>query len=264
MSANAAAVPVWRVVGASVRGTSHVRTGHPCQDAHAWAELEGGAVAVAAADGAGSAAHAEHGAQAAVRAALEALRQGGAPPASAGEWRERLGAALVAGRAAVEAAAAGMGAETRELATTLLVAVLEPGRVAAAQVGDGAVVAQDGAGAMHALTLPPRAEFANETVFLTMPGAVEGAQTVVWEHPARHLAIFTDGLQGLALRLPAGTPHEPFFTPLFRFAAEAPPAPEAEEALAAFLSGPRVTARADDDLTLLLAARAGWVAGPGE
>ena len=30
--------------------------------------------------------------------------------------------------------------------------------------------------------------------------------------------MFSDGLQRLALKLPEGTPHAPFFTPLFRFA----------------------------------------------
>lgn len=256
VSADAVAAPAWRVVGASVQGTSHARTGHPCQDAHAWTTLEGGVVALAAADGAGSASRAERGSAAAVRAALEALSNR-ALPADAEGWRARLLAALEAGRAGVEAEAAAMGEETRELATTLLVAVLGPERVAAAQVGDGAVVAEDEEGTLHALTLPPPSEFANETVFLTMPGAMEVAQTAVWDRPARHLAAFTDGLQGLALRLPAGTPHAPFFAPLFRFAAEAPPEEDAGSALAAFLSSPKVTARADDDLTLLLATRAG-------
>lgn len=250
-----AATLAWRVVGASVQGTSHRRAGMPCQDAHAWAALDGGAVVLAAADGAGSAAHAERGAAAAARAAVDVVRAG---------WRADgvtdtgtlLGAAFAAGRDAVEAAAAEMGVDTRELATTLLLAILHPAGVAAAQVGDGAVVAEDEAGAMHALTLPPRSEFANETVFLTSPGALEGVQTALWTRPARRVALFTDGLQGLALRLPPGEPHGPFFAPLFRFAAEAEAGGEADAALAAFLGGPRVTARADDDLTLLLAVRA--------
>lgn len=250
------AAPAWRVVGASVQGTAHRRAGLPCQDAHAWASLEGGAVALAAADGAGSAAHAERGAAAATEAALAAIRAEWSPE-SAADAGALLARALAAGLDAVEAAAAALGTESRELATTLLLAVLHPVGVAAAQVGDGAVVAEDEDGAMHALTLPPRSEFANETVFLISPDALGGAATAVWARPARCVALFTDGLQGLALRLPAGEPHAPFFAPLFRFAAEAGEEDDAGAALAAFLSGPRVTARADDDLTLLLAVRAG-------
>lgn len=253
----AVAATAWRVVGASVQGTSHRRAGLPCQDAHGWTTLRGGAVALAAADGAGSAAHAERGAAVATEAALAAIRDGWSadPTADAGDLLAR---ALAAGLAAVDIAAAELGTEPRELATTLLLAVLHPAGVAAAQVGDGAVVAEDEDGAMHALTLPPRSEFANETVFLTSPGALAGAATAAWARPARRVALFTDGLQGLALRLPPGEPHAPFFAPLFRFAAEAGEAGEEDDAgaaLSAFLSGPRVTARADDDLTLLLAVR---------
>ena len=92
-------------------------------------------------------------------------------------------------------------------------------------------------------------------MFLTSPGAVDAAQRAAWRGSARHLAVFTDGLQGLALKHPARTPHEPFFAPLFAFAAEARDAHDAEAQLAAFLSGPRVTARSDDDITLVLATR---------
>ena len=67
--------------------------------------------------------------------------------------------------------------------------------------------------------------------------------------------MFTDGLQGLALKLPARTPHEPFFAPLFAFAADAGGAGDAQAQLASFLSGPRVAARSDDDITLVLATR---------
>jgi len=72
----------WRVLGASVRGVRHLRDGTPCQDAHAWRALPDGRVALAVADGAGSAAHAEAGAGAAARVARFApARRGGQPVA---------------------------------------------------------------------------------------------------------------------------------------------------------------------------------------
>ena len=46
---------VWRVTGASVPGVSHLRSGLPCQDAHAWRQEAGGVLIAAVADGAGSA-----------------------------------------------------------------------------------------------------------------------------------------------------------------------------------------------------------------
>ena len=235
----------WRVLGASVRGTRHVREGTPCQDAHAWRVLPGGSVALAVADGAGSAAHAEAGAAAAVHAAIQCLASGGEPG---------LDQALAAALAAVEEEAVRRGVQPRDLATTLIVAVAGAHGVAAAQVGDGALVVE-GADGMCALTVPMGGEFVNETIFLTSPGALDEAQRTAWSGEPRYLAAFSDGLQALALRRPDHTPHAPFFAPLFRFAGEAEDASTGEAELAAFLAGPRVTARADDDLTLLIAAR---------
>lgn len=135
-------------------------------------------------------------------------------------------------------------------ATTLLVAVVSDGSVAAAQIGDGAIVLSDAEG-IQALMLPDHGEYLNETVFLTSNDYKERARVVVLpHHGSRALALLTDGLEGLALNLAEGSAHMPFFAPLFRFAAE-PDASEAE--LASFLESARVCARTDDDKTLLLA-----------
>ncbi|HEV2149442.1 MAG TPA: protein phosphatase 2C domain-containing protein, partial [Longimicrobiaceae bacterium] len=130
-----------------------------------------------------------------------------------------------------------------------------PERVVAAQVGDGAVVVRGRDGSLHAADAAAHAgEYLNETVFLTSPGALDALAPTEWEEAPSHLALLTDGLQLLALRMPRGTPHPPFFEPLFRFVAEEPDPGRASERLRAYLAGPRVAARADDDLTLLLAA----------
>jgi hypothetical protein len=54
--------------------------------------------------------------------------------------------------------------------------------------------------------------------------------------------------------MPTGEPHPPLFTPLFRFVEAVEDREIAQAQLLAFLGGERVTQRADDDLTLLLAA----------
>ena len=72
-----------------------------------------------------------------------------------------------------------------------------------------------------------------------------------------HIAILSDGLQMLALKIPEYMPHAPFFSPLFRFVAEVTDETEAKEQLEAFLRSPRVRKRTDDDLTLLLATLVG-------
>jgi hypothetical protein len=65
----------WRVVGTSVRGASHEKDGLPCQDAQASRLIDPDWVALAVADGAGSAAHSELGARAAVARAVDVLSE---------------------------------------------------------------------------------------------------------------------------------------------------------------------------------------------
>jgi Protein phosphatase 2C len=223
----------WQVVAASVTGTSHEKRSQPCQDAHCWRVLSNGVLVAAVADGAGSAALAE----------VE----------SDSEWQVFFTASLQVARAAVEAEAATREVAARDLACTLIAVVATPELIAVAQIGDGAAVAGDSAGNAIALTVPPCGEYINETIFLISPNAIETAQFQVMREPLRHLAVFSDGLQMLALKIPEGTPHGPFFAPLFRFSGEVKEDSDAKEQLESFLRSPRVSERTDDDLTLLLA-----------
>jgi serine/threonine protein phosphatase PrpC len=250
----------WRVVAASVRGTSHARTGRPCQDAHHWDIWPEGILVAAVADGAGSATRGELGAEVAVRVAVEAIYPGPTiPPLPEDDegWRLLLTNTLKAARGAVEAEAAAREVTARDLATTLIVVVATHELVVAAQIGDGAAVVSDGEANLIALTTPQSGEYINETTFLISPDALEKAQVTVWRGAPKHLAVFSDGLQMLALKMPDGTPHAPFFSPLFRFVANVTNEVQAQEQLAAFLCSPRITERADDDLTLLLATLVG-------
>jgi len=164
--------------------------------------------------------------------------------------------AVKAARAAVEAEASARGTTAGELACTLLVAIVRPDFIAAAQVGDGAVVAADGDGEVFSLTTPSSGEYLNETTFLTCTAALD-LQLGVWRGPLAHWAMLTDGLQMLALRMPEGAPHAPFFAPLFKFLANQPDPAQAQALLADFLRSGRVRERTDDDLTLILATRSG-------
>jgi hypothetical protein len=253
----AVATAGWRVAAASVQGAAHVRAGTPCQDAHRWSALRGGWLVAAVADGAGSAPLAETGARIAADTVVDRVRDALAADGGA-DLAAVLESAFRAALEAVRAEAEGRGVDPSDLATTLAAAVATPARVVAAQVGDGAVVVRAPDGSLHAPTADaaPRGEYLNETVFLTSPGALEALRVAAWDAAPSHLALLTDGLQLLALRMPGGTPHAPFFEPLFRFAAEAPDPEHASERLRAYLAGPRVAQRADDDLTLLLAALA--------
>jgi hypothetical protein len=177
----------------------------------------------------------------------------GATPTEEATWRSCLLGALQAARQRLADEAAQQGWGLRELAATLIVLVSTEQCTAAAHVGDGAAVLHDPASGYVLLSAPQGGEYVNETTFLVSANYLDAAQFDCWPGRAAQVALFTDGLQRLALQLPLGKPHAPFFTPLFQFAQTAGPAAEAQ--LAAFLRAPRIAERADDDLTLLLAVR---------
>ena len=245
----------WQAIASSVLGTSHQKRGQPCQDAHAWDILGPGLVVAAVADGAGSASLSDVGAQVATRTAVEQIkRQWDRLMAEHSEvcWKALLGEVLEHAQNAIAAESLTRDVEVRQLATTLLILVASSQEVAVAQIGDGAVVIGDRQGHITALTQPENGEYANETTFLISPNALESAQIKVWEGEIAHFALFSDGLQRLALKLPEGTPHVPFFTPLFRFVDQMEDSQAAESELQGFLSHPRITERTDDDLTMVL------------
>lgn len=238
-------------------GLRHAKKSDPCQDAVRWGVIADGTLAVVMADGAGSAALAELGAQTACDAAMawleENLKPGDLEDAAAFEAAaDRL---LAASREAVRAAAEAKGATPRDLACTFLCALARKDRVAAVQVGDGAMVVMGPESQLSAVTLPASGEYLNETVFLIVDEVEKRAQKAFLKTEVRGVAAFTDGLQLLALKMSEKTPHAPFFAPLFKFlAAEEDPA-AGEAKLAGFLRSGKLQEKTDDDLTLFLALR---------
>ncbi|MBP0001730.1 MAG: protein phosphatase 2C domain-containing protein [Cyanobacteria bacterium SID2] len=272
----------WRVFATSVCGTSHQRRGQPCQDAHCWKRSANGVLIAAVADGAGSATRSIEGAKRAVEASIEFLTDidftqfnPAAPVPLADseltidlseaensetgnsetktELETILAGALSTARNAVNAEAKSHSIDVREFASTLISIVATSDWVAVAQIGDGAAVVRDSEEQSIALTQPQQGEYANQTTFLTSDNALETAQIEIWQGTPTHLALFSDGLQRLALEMPEGKPFDRFFNPLFQFVTQNTDETEGSTQLATFLQSPRVTQRTDDDLTLLLA-----------
>ena len=247
----------WQIIAASVQGTAHARSGAPCQDAHAYTSLPGNVAVLAVADGAGSADHSELGAQAAVVAAVDALERalGAAWPATTVEWDGLFLDAYLKARQGVICLAEEQGLKPRALASTLLCAVVSEHGLAVAQLGDGVAVAGLEGGAWFVAAAPQRGEYANETYFLTQGDALPPLDVRLYPDPVLAVAAMTDGLLRLVLDMQRNEPHVPFFKPLLAFAAQAGDEGEAAQQLAAFLMSERVSARTDDDKTLVLAVR---------
>ena len=250
----------WQVIGAAVQGLSHQKQGLPCQDALEYRCLPGGILLVALADGAGSAIHAELGAQAAVQASVDWLltRLESDQPVECCEWVEVFWETFESARTALEQLAEEHDEPLRSFATTLTCLVATPEQLIVGQLGDGAVVAVGEDGVLDTVTTLQRGEYANETNFLTQEQALELVAIQVIDQPIQALAVMSDGLTRLALKRPNNEPHLPFFKPLFAFvessASSNDPA-QANDALIEFLTSPRVCERTDDDKALVLALR---------
>jgi serine/threonine protein phosphatase PrpC len=129
---------LWRILGASVRGTSHYKSGRGCDDAHAYRQQENGTLLIAVADGAGSATHSAKGASKAVQTALHAAETMLAQqikPEDEEQWRVALNWILMTVRArlvelASDAAGSSSTLPLREFATTLLLAIVTPHEIA--------------------------------------------------------------------------------------------------------------------------------------
>jgi hypothetical protein len=250
----------WQVIGAAVQGLSHQKQGLPCQDALKYHCLPGGILLVALADGAGSAIHAQLGAQAAVQASVDWLLTSleNNQPTECCEWAEVIWESFHHARTALEQLAEEHDETLRSFATTLTCLVATPERLIVGQLGDGAVVTVGADDGLKTVTTLQRGEYANETNFLTQDQALDLVDIQVIEEQVQALAVMSDGLTRLALKRPNNEPHPPFFKPLFAFvesSASSNGTVQARDVLIEFLSSPRVCERTDDDKTLVLALR---------
>jgi len=250
---------IWLVARASVQGTSHARTGQPCQDSSGVGEDPPDGILIAAvADGAGSAALSADGSRIASSAATQEaakLMRSHVQPVYEGVLQEILQQAFRHARNELEAEAQRQEKSIRDFATTLLLTVCAPEITGAAQIGDGAMIAgKDAESGYQLLCVPQRGEYANITNFITATNWQDTLDITTRRGGVSRVAMFSDGIQNIALNAAAdNAPHAPFFNPLFRWVDGQTDAEAAGRSIAAFLSSPRVTARADDDLTLLLA-----------
>lgn len=222
------------VVGASSTGASHVRDKQPCQDAFAFRPTDDGVV-IAVADGLGSASSSDRGARAAVDAAV-----GGAP-----DPLEMVARA----RAALERIAEEDQVPLRDLACTLLCAVVTGDTVVTAHIGDGAIVGLSER--LHLVSAPEHTEYLNEVTPLTADDWEDHVRTAGPLPDTRGLAVFTDGLERAAITA-GGEPHPGFFDPVFSFIAVTEEAVATEE-IERMLGSPTLGEHSDDDKTLVIA-----------
>lgn len=247
---------LWRQISSSVCGAAHRAANLPCQDSArvvAFHKKIPGALIACVADGAGSARCSDTGSLLACNAAVECadayLEERGA--VCGVDMNDALAWCDFA-RGRIDAEATSRKAEFHDFATTLCLAVVTPQGSCFMQIGDGAMVLRKH-GAWGVVFWPQSGEYANSTSFITSHDYRERVQFLVIPSDFQEVALFTEGIERLALRFDTHTPYPPFFEPLFRALRAADDWSSLIHSLEQFLKSPSVAARSDDDKTLVLA-----------
>lgn len=245
----------WRWAAASRRGSSHQRTCTPKQDAY-FCFTSGETLVLIASDGAGSASFGGEGANSLCRSIAASARNEIRPnrlPTDEQVWdwidraRDQLGD--LARRAK---------AERKEFSATLVSLISSGAETLVAHVGDGAAVVRSQGGVWRSASWPEQGEYASTTYFVTDDPAPRLRITRI-DEAITAAAIFTDGIERLALDFARKEPHQPFFEGMIGPVSSSNIEGRNRRlsaALSKFLDSDRVLDRTDDDKTLVLASLA--------
>lgn len=187
---------LYRVASARIAGSSHSATSTPCQD-FAAGQCTKQMAAAALADGAGSRALSEFGAQAVVKSSLRLLTaQFDALyemcSRDINEARRHVHAHLML---SLQRQAARQACAIGELASTLLFVAHKGERFLAGHLGDGVIAQVDCNGVVSALSNPENGEYANTTYFVTDSSAAQKIRLYHGAPSQRHsgFALMSDG-----------------------------------------------------------------------
>lgn len=249
---------MWKTLSRSVQGIGHRRGNIPCQDSCQTNLLSVGdhhILILTASDGAGSAERSDIGSRIACESAQriivdDLIQWGGLRPVEFEQslhWYQQVMDDL-------QIEAEQLAVPLRQLACTLLVSIIGESGAVFCQIGDGAMVTKVNDQYEHVFW-PQSGEYANTTNFITA-GRLDKDLMFEWrDGRIDDIAIFTDGLQSVALDFAHRRAHEPFFSPLFKALNDHADPSELQGPMQTFLESPSLAERTDDDLTLILATR---------
>ena len=249
----------WKWIGKSVTGSSHTKNKKGCEDNIRYGLLATGTGEVlicCASDGAGSARYAAAASLLVTHTGFELLAE---QVLSGHDITEAfLFAVAEALYDQLQHKALEEKVEINEFSCTFLGCVVQAGKAAFFQIGDGALVRDDGNGNWVPVWLPQNGEYQNSTYFLSDDSKLKHFKVIILDESISEVAIFTDGLQMLALNMELGSVHQPFFAGMFRWLRMVETGEEQnilQEKLAAYLQSDLINSRTDDDKTLFLATR---------
>lgn len=249
---------MWKPVYGSVRGTMHLEDGTPCQDACRIELIPWGGqlyLVSACSDGAGSASHAHEGSKIACDSFIE-LAQADIASNSSENWVARdwaLSLCTQIQQRLIQRAQE-IGVSLRELACTLLAAIISEDRAVFFQIGDGAMIVSIN-GHLRTVFWPQSGEFTNTTNFLSDSDFEDTLCHIFSYSYVEELAAFTDGLERLILKFEDRSVFTPFLVPMLNAMRQEECVQKFFDPLKAFLDSPKVNERTNDDKTLILATR---------
>jgi hypothetical protein len=251
---------IWKVIGQSIIGSSHVQSGKSCEDAFQFQLIdlpeEEQALVCFVSDGAGSAQCAAEASQLAVNCGVVTLSEWISIDKTIDDVALLELAEIVYD--VLKAAAEEKELLLNEFSCTLLGALILPDKACFLQIGDGAIVRNDGNDCFTHIWWPHNGEYQNTTTFVIDDPNLPNLKIKIVEEQITEIAIFSDGLQMLALNNETESVHQPFFNELFkvlRMAANDSHIAILNKRLSDYLSGDAINSRTDDDKTLVLATR---------
>lgn len=250
---------MWKAIGKSIAGTSHIAVNKPCEDALSFTvatnDKEEEALLCCISDGAGSASHAATASNLVATRATELLertiRENQITEATVYKVAETIYDEL-------QQMASENNTPISEFAATMLACVITPRTSAFLQIGDGAIVRKNETGNYHLIWWPQTGEYHNTTFFLVDDEHMPNLKVLITDEPTAEVALLTDGLQMLALSVETQNAYQPFFEGLFaplRHATDKDKISLLNGKLKEWLNSPAINNRTDDDKTLFLATR---------
>lgn len=250
----------WIWASASCKGVAHANAGTRKQDAQLTKTYgpDDETIGCIVADGAGSARFGGQGASLVCRTigrhlADQQNRQSGLPtPDEVISW-------IDVARSTIALCASRRDLASRDFASTLVLAISDGEESLFLHVGDGGIAARSAdSGSWICPTWPNQGEYASTTFFVTDdPSPSIRVCRIALLIDA--LAVFSDGIERLALDFSTCRPHAPFFDamiqPIDSIDGQHGRSRALSSGLCRFLESSRVNERTDDDKTLVLAAR---------
>lgn len=252
---------MWKTLNHQVQGTSHVKSGTPCQDytyQNVFQTDSDEVLVVLVSDGAGSAKHSETGSRLTCQTVMSDLDQRFAKGLKVEELtKEMVVEIILEAQLRLKEKADSLETALRDFACTILGAVIGKKDAVFFQIGDGVLVTWGGEQYRYVFW-PDNGEYANTTFFVTEPTLESTLQFQRSSERIDEVAAMSDGLQMLALDYKAKAAHGPFFSTLFTWLRQAADGEEVDRLIGPFqqfLNSPAVNQRTDDDKSLVLATR---------